>query len=411
MHNLILISPLLLLTLLFSETAEAQTPGCTDPLASNFNSLATQNDGSCTYAASNISPTSSVDLPVEIIETSGLVWYDGELFSHNDNSDTALYQLDTITGAIFQTIPLPNVSNMDWEEISQDATHLYIGDFGNNLNGNRTDLHILRIDKNSLLSGNPIMDTIWFNYSTQLDFSPTGGNNTDYDCEAFIVGSDSIFLFTKEWNTNGTAIFAIPKNPGTHIAAYKDHLAVGGLITGATYFEQKNLIVLCGYSSFLQPFIYLLYDFNSNDFFGGNKRKIGVSLPFHQIEGIASGDGEKYFVSNEAFSMSTINVTQQLHVFDLNIYLDAYLHNSASIPQLHQSTENYLFPNPSDGFAQIHIRQVPTDYFIYNSVGQLIFEGTFDSEDGLIDVSTFNKGIYFIHLLAEPACYLTFEKK
>jgi hypothetical protein len=352
----------------------AQTSGCTDPLATNFNVLATQNDGSCTYATTNISPQTSVDLPGTLVETSGLIYFENGLLTHNDNSDISLYKLDTINGTILQTFSIPNVSNTDWEEISQDASHLFVGDFGNNVNGNRTDLHILRIEKASILSGNPIVDTIWFSYSNQTDFSPTGGNNTDFDCEALIVGTDSIFLFTKEWNTNGTAVYSLPKAPGTYVAAYKDHLAVGGLITGATYLEQKQLIVLSAYSSFLQPFIYLLYDFNGNDFFGGNKRKIGLNLPFHQIEGITTNNGEKYFLTNEAFSQATISVNQKMHTLDLSNYLGDYLHPSTA--QLHEDeiTETLVFPNPNWGTFSIQ-QEGNFTYTLYDAEGKILNEG------------------------------------
>ncbi|MFM9074228.1 MAG: hypothetical protein ACKORJ_01450 [Bacteroidota bacterium] len=37
----------------------AQVKGCNDPLASNYNSAATVNDGSCTYTDTNITPTAS----------------------------------------------------------------------------------------------------------------------------------------------------------------------------------------------------------------------------------------------------------------------------------------------------------------------------------------------------------------
>ena len=64
---------------------------------------------------------------------------------------------------------MPNkVENSDWEEISQDDGYIYLGDFGNNT-GDRTDLHILRVEKSSLKSGKPSIDTIWYTYSDQYD--------------------------------------------------------------------------------------------------------------------------------------------------------------------------------------------------------------------------------------------------
>jgi hypothetical protein len=41
------------------------------------------------------------------------------------------------------------VVNKDWEDFTRH-TYFYIGDFGNNVSGNRKDLHILRIEKESL---------------------------------------------------------------------------------------------------------------------------------------------------------------------------------------------------------------------------------------------------------------------
>ncbi len=86
--------------------------------------------------------------------------------------------------------------------------YLYIGDFGNNA-GSRTDLHILRIEKSSLLEGMPAIDTIAFAYEDQTDFTPSN-QNTAFDCEAFIAGTDSLFLFTKNWNNLSTVCYSVP---------------------------------------------------------------------------------------------------------------------------------------------------------------------------------------------------------
>jgi len=98
----------------------------------------------------------------------------------------------------------------------QDKDYLYVGDFGNNLNGNRTDLKILRIRKNSVLVNPLKIDTINFSYSNQTNFTPTGTNNTDFDCEAFIVASDSIYLFTKQWISK-RQVFIPSQNNLVHI--------------------------------------------------------------------------------------------------------------------------------------------------------------------------------------------------
>ncbi|MCC7223735.1 MAG: hypothetical protein IT273_08405, partial [Chitinophagales bacterium] len=159
--------------------AVAQIWGCTDPLANNYNATATHNNGTCTYNATSLSASQSSSISSTLDETSGLVWWNEKLWTHNDNTDLHLYGLDTV-GNINTTYTLANTANYDWEEIAQDADYLYVGDIGNNGNGNRTDLHILRIAKNSLSLPIQDIDTIYFSYADQSDFSPAGANNTNY---------------------------------------------------------------------------------------------------------------------------------------------------------------------------------------------------------------------------------------
>ncbi|RZJ69750.1 MAG: T9SS C-terminal target domain-containing protein, partial [Flavobacterium sp.] len=268
-------SNVFLLILVFYSLASAQVPGCTDPVSSSYNPLATVNNGSCVYPSASISPVSSIELPVAVKETSGLVKWNGKLYTHNDGADTKLYVLDSISGAVVQSVTIPGVVNKDWEELAQDNSHLYIGDFGNNGNGNRNNLKIIKINKESVLAGAATSETINFTYDNQTNFTATGGNNTNFDCEAMIVSADSIYLFTKQWVSKKTSVYALPKTAGTHVAQLKETYNVGGLITGTAYVEDKRVVVLTGYSNLLQPFLYLLYDFQGHTFFSGNKRKIG----------------------------------------------------------------------------------------------------------------------------------------
>ncbi|MEZ0005056.1 hypothetical protein ABH942_000399 [Flavobacterium sp. 28YEA47A] len=318
---------LVLLNLLFTVDMDmaAQIVGCTDPLSKNYNPEATINDGSCQYKRAAIQPEFSKKLDQKVHETSGLIFWEGKLWTHNDDKDTTIYGLDTISGSIQETYILKNVVNKDWEEISQDNSYLYIGDFGNNVAGNRTNLHILRIDKKSLPL-NPVIDTISFRYSDQINFIPSKANKTDYDGEAMIVSKDSIYIFTKQWKSKKTALYSLPKTPGNYVAQLKTVHDIRGLVTGAVFLEPENAIVLCGYSKHLKPFLYLLYDFQGTDFFTGNKRKIKLRLPFHQIEGIATTDGLHYYLTNENFSIKPfINKPQKLHRVDLSRYLGIYI--------------------------------------------------------------------------------------
>lgn len=316
---------LLLLLVIAIIPAQAQISGCTDPLSKNYNPFATINDGSCRYALVKIKPTYSVKLDPILKETSGLTQIDSLLWTSNDDTDTALYAIDT-TGIIQNKIQLSTATNTDWEEIAQDRDYFYIGDFGNNASGNRRDLHILRVEKKSILQNNPKIDTVAFSYSNQMDFNKTKSNKTNFDCEAFIVSGDRIFLFTKQWKEKRTSVYVIPNIPGNHIAQLKESHNVKGLITSATYLPQKKLLVLAGYSKLLSPFMYLFYDYNASGFFSGNKRKIKIKLPFHQMEGISTQDGLQYYLTNENFNRKPLpQIPQMLHQFDLSIFLANYL--------------------------------------------------------------------------------------
>lgn len=305
---------------LFITASYSQISGCTDSLAKNFNPKANDNNGNCKYNFTKIKTETTQKLSDSLIETSGLIAFDNLLWTHNDDHDTTIYGMDSI-GKIKTKIKLEKVKNTDWEEISQDSAFIYIGDFGNNYQGNRRDLHILRIEKKSFLSNSPIIDTISFSYSNQMDYSVQKENTTNFDCEAFIVSQDSIYLFSKQWKNKKTSIYVLPKTPGNYIAQLKETLNVKGLITGATI-TPKNEIVLCGYSKKLQPFVYLLYPYKNHDFSTANKRKIKLALPFHQIEGIATFDGKRFYLTNESFIRKPfLNVPQQIHLVDLSSFL------------------------------------------------------------------------------------------
>jgi len=315
----------IILFLLITTSTYSQISLCTDSQAENYNSNAIQNDGSCTYKYLKLKPEYSKILSDSIRETSGLIAFGNLLWTHSDDHDKTIYGLDSL-GRIKRKIILNEATNYDWEEIAQDSSHIYIGDFGNNYSGNRSDLKILKIEKKSFLEENPKIETISFSYADQTDFSASKPNKTDFDCEAFIVSKDSIYLFTKQWKSSKTNIYVLPNQTGSQVGKLKATLNTKGLVTGATYLENKDLIVLCGYTKVGKPFLYLLYDFKNHDFLSGNKRRIDLKLPFHQIEGITTKDGLHYFLTNEALVRKpVINVKQQIHYLDLSPILNQYI--------------------------------------------------------------------------------------
>lgn len=388
---------LMIFFMLIAGHAEGQKYGCTDRLAINYDQFATINDGTCGYSPANIEALASLSLDGILSETSGLIFWENQFWTHNDNSDTNIYALDTLYGRIVQSYPLSRITNTDWEEISQDEDYIYIGDIGNN-SGNRADLKIYRAGKNSILNNSAVFDSVCFTYSDQTDFTPNDNNN-DFDCEAFIVSKDSIYLFTKQWVSNGTSVYSLPKTPGNYVAKPRSSFNVNGLITGAVYLEEERIIVLSGYSDRLKPFIYLLYDFNGSDFFSGNKRKIDVLLPYHQIEGITTTNGIKYFITNEYFSMSPfIKTTQKIHLLNLSPFLGDYL----NLPIHHPDAENnfIISPVPAREFVTIQSLTdlLPADYILINLSGQIVKTGRLNSENSTVNISGLNSGIYFMRI-------------
>jgi hypothetical protein len=387
----------LVLWLFITFTAKAQVPGCTDSKASNFNPAATQNNGACVYENVTIAPIKSVQLSDTLHESSGLVLYGNRLYTHNDNTDINLYALDSSNGNIKAVYALTGLSNIDWEDVTQDDQYFYIGDFGNNSSGNRRNLKVYKVSKLSLLSRNPVVETIAFSYEAQTDFTPQASNQTNFDCEAMVASKDSLYLFSKEWVSNITRVYALPKVPGNYSVKPSASLDVKGLITGATLLEHKRLLVLTGYSSLLMPFVYLLYDYEPSNFFSGNKRKVSLDLGFHQIEAISSLDGKKYFISNELFVRQPFaNNPQKMHVLDLSPLLSHYLDGPASVIKetVVKQQELNIFPVPSDGVFNLNGFDGALELF--DVKGAILKR--FEPSQGLrkIDCSDLAAGYYFL---------------
>ena len=414
MRRPLLISGLLLLAVGW---CRGQVCGCTDSLATNYNPAATVNDGSCLYDTTIIHATEIGPLDSVLDGTSTLLYWNNGYWTYLDHDGRYLYRISNSDATILQTLDIKGIQCSDAEEVSQDKHYLYFGDIGNNICGCRQDLRILRVSKNTL-SGLFTVDTIAFSYEDQTDFTELPTNSTDFDCETFIVTGDSIYLFTKQWVTKRTTIYSIPKTPGSHIAHRRGTYNVKGLVTGATYLPEYRLVVLCGYDygSFLtslHPFILLLYDFQGNDFFSGNKRRLDFeTMEKAQIEAIATPNALDYYITNEHFNgfymgMLSINIPAKFQHLDLRDYLLPYLsgfpgfvdtlpptdtipyNNAIHSPQ--PGPEPFLiYPNPAKDRLYIDFPQefCGAEYAIFNLNGQSVAEGVL--KDRLISLNNKN---------------------
>lgn len=293
---------LLCLFVAIQANTHAQTAGCTDPRAINFNPAASVNDGSCIYSTTVNNPPFISELPEAVKETSGLLVFRGKIWTFNDSGGAAvLYALDTSTFQVVQQISLSGATNVDWEDIAMDDTYIYVADIGNN-NGNRDDLTIYRIYQSSIpINGNASVNTtkIHFTYEDQKELLHSKNHN--FDCEAIVAVEDSLFLFTKNRADQQCNLYVLPSESGTFVARKKANFNTNGLITGADLQRESKQVFLTGYTQRTYvPFVWILFDFQGNDFFGGNKRRIELANLFTtQIEGVAYHGPFSCFVSAE----------------------------------------------------------------------------------------------------------------
>lgn len=242
-------------------------------------------------------------LPKEVHETSGLFFYHGRLWTHNDSGGKPiLYGLDTTDFKVVQRVTLTNTKNKDWEDVCIDGERVYVGDFGNN-KGGRKDLRIFTFPLSDLPEegdANLIVDTISFSFGDQTNFEFVKYAH-DFDCEAMFATRDFLYLFSKCWVSGTTRLYRLPKKPGTYVAEVVNGFDSQGLITGADYDPENGLLVLVGYvKDVWLPFLYLIYDFDDAGVKLSNRRFEMPNLLSMQTEGICFYEPGKCYLTAES---------------------------------------------------------------------------------------------------------------
>jgi hypothetical protein len=208
-------------------------------------------------------PTWTIDLPGKVDETSGVIFHDGGIWTHNDSGGKPeIYKISPETGEIIQTVVLEGAANRDWEDICQDSSHIFVGDFGNN-HGTRRDLKVYRIEKSRMTDEATCVvrtETIFFSYADQEVFANRNRNN-NYDCEAMISYGDDLILFSKNWVDGRSRMYKLSKKPGIHSIQPVAEFDAAGLVTGASFCKASGMLALIGYSNWI-PFVYLFNDFD-----------------------------------------------------------------------------------------------------------------------------------------------------
>ena len=352
----------------------------------------------CSAFGQSIAISDVANLPTAVNETSGLIYFNNQLVTHNDSGNAPeLYEISTTDGTVLRTVTITNATNVDWEDIAQDDTYIYIGDIGNN-NGNRTNLKIYRILKSDFEANASVTaEIINYSYANQTDFT-SSPNSNDWDAEGFVIYDSQILLFTKNWVTSQVNVYAFSKTIGTHAASLVSNYNIGGLVTAADYVDDK--IYLTGYSpATVTPFIAVIYDLNisvpnSMDVFGlSSIHKFENVLPFaHQVESVcyidSVGNDDRLYITNERFAIGGIVVEPSLKMVTLDNF-------TLGITDL-EITEFEIYPNPFSN--QITISDRVDEIHIYDSLGKQVLQMF---QTNTVDTSSLSKGVYYIELITK----------
>lgn len=256
-------------------------------------------------------------LDSRIQETSGLNFFNGKLYTFNDSGNTAdLFEINKDNGEIVRILKI-NAINTDWEALTNDGDHFYVGDFGNNT-GERKDLKIYKVPYEHLNEINPGSErtldgtSIPFFYPEQTDFAPKN-LKTDFDAEAMIYLEGKIHLFTKEWASKSTTHYTIDptiseKQEAKKVESFKTNFVV----TDAAYFDKK--LYLVGYTKKTEVFLDIFKETEPGIFFKENPKHyyLETALSIGQIEGVAVDDSGIY-ISGEKFHSPLGGAKQSLY--------------------------------------------------------------------------------------------------
>ncbi|MEM8509388.1 MAG: T9SS C-terminal target domain-containing protein [Bacteroidota bacterium] len=331
----------------------------------------------------------------QVTETSGLIYYNGLLITHNDSGgDPELYELDPLTLAITRVVQITNAENSDWEDITQDEQFIYIGDFGNN-SGNRQDLVVYKISKSEYDTGTSARaERINFIYEDQTEFQEV--ENSDFDAEALFALEDHLVVLTKQWQSQGTVAYRIPKLPGAFLAERLDEYAVNGLVTGATFDSLSNTLYLVGYTNLLNPFFVQIESVSERVIFSGDIIRTNLNIGLTQVEAITQTSAGDFYISSEAFSNSLVNSDSRVFVFQLDED-DPGIAEEPS-PEL-PSEELIVFKTAGSDFLnyQLNTERAIFGRGIFNSIGRMVtFTPLEDITAEPIDISGLPQALYYL---------------
>jgi hypothetical protein len=229
----------------------------------------------------------SIRLSDELLEISGIVYYQGSYFALNDGGpDSHLYVMDSL-GSIVRKIYV-EAQNTDWEALTIGDGKLFIGDVGNNF-GKRLSMSILEIPLSQLTS-----DTIQSQFIREIQFPTPGfterldGKKHDLDCEAMVYRNGRIHLFSKNRASHLVRHSAVDLSRADLNVVFLEETIIKGQITDACFDGNGDLVLLGYQAPAYSTFIVRFSKTESDLFFQGKqtRSRLGGFLRYGQSEAI-----------------------------------------------------------------------------------------------------------------------------
>lgn len=202
-------------------------------------------------------PVKLRSLGPQLQESSGLAQIDDLLWSMNDSDGAPELVWIDLEADRSGSVALNGATNFDWEALASNDEQLFLLDCGNN-RGDRIWLQLYSIDRAELKQGEVEVAASDFRYAdVPYEVARRAHNN---DCEAAAWVNDRIWLFTKNWQDQQTRIYKLTPGLERQQLITQQSLNVAGLITGADYSSEHQMLALLGYGKgvrVLQPFIWL----------------------------------------------------------------------------------------------------------------------------------------------------------
>ncbi len=198
-------------------------------------------------------------------ENSGIVksrqWPD-VYWMENDSGDEPRIYAVRRDGSVYASDRYPETPgtliggaiNVDWEDITVDASgHVIVGDVGNN-NNDRRDLVLYYIAEPSPDAGRTtVLRKVFFRYPGQRAF-PAPKDDFNYDAEALFTLGDDVYVCTKHGSDTKTRVYRVTADDiagddDVHVLELVDEFDVRGQATGADATPDGRRIVVLTYDA------------------------------------------------------------------------------------------------------------------------------------------------------------------